>query len=263
MLKLGNMLWRIGRTLDIHRQIAWTRDAGFDGIGFHAAAGTPGQWRGVEPSTCPPAERVRLREALAGFAFVEIHAPFAIELRADTLHASLTALAPVLDFAQDVAADVITVHAQLAGVKAAAWRGAPGDLDARAAAAGVVLALEMVDDFAVVAEWDLPRVAVNLDVGHMYVPTNRDRLRHYGGIGALIRTLGPKLAHLHLHDVIGAQDHLEIGTGEVEFPAILAALCDLEHMPTATMEMQPNLVPPAGMRRGLERLRALYAEMRP
>ena len=43
VLKIGNMLWRIGRLLDVNRQIAWTQQAGFDGVGFHASAGAPGQ----------------------------------------------------------------------------------------------------------------------------------------------------------------------------------------------------------------------------
>ena len=121
MLKIGNMLWRIGRLLDVERQMAWTRRAGFDGVGLHASAGTPGQWRGIEPSACGPEERARLREKLADFAFVEIHAPFAIELRAENLPESVSALAPVLDFAHDLGAGVVTLHAQPATASPATW----------------------------------------------------------------------------------------------------------------------------------------------
>ena len=64
MAKIGNMLWRIGAMLDFDQQLAWTRAAGFDGVGFHASAGIPGKWRGVEPLACSAKERQRLRQKM-------------------------------------------------------------------------------------------------------------------------------------------------------------------------------------------------------
>ena len=257
MLKIGNMAWRIGRLLDVNRQIAWTQAAGFDGVGFHASAGAPGVWRGIEPSRCGPEERARLRGKLAEFRFAEVHAPFAIELRTETLADGLTALEPVLGFARDVGAGVVTIHAQLAGVKPAAWLGAMQELDAKAASAHTVAALEIVAGFAAVQAWNLPHVGVNLDVGHMVLAANRPVLERFGGLGNLIRAVGERLVHLHLHDVDAEADHLEIGTGSVNFGEIIGALGDIHYDGTATMEMQPDRVSPGGMRRGLGRLRAL------
>jgi hypothetical protein len=54
------MLWRIGDVLDFDQQLAWTRAAGFDGVGFHASGGAPDQWQGIEPARCGAAERRRL-----------------------------------------------------------------------------------------------------------------------------------------------------------------------------------------------------------
>ena len=80
MTAIGNMLWRIGDILDFDAQLAWTREAGFDGAGFHASAGAPGKWRGLEPADTSRERRVALRRELSAFSFAEIHAPFAIEL---------------------------------------------------------------------------------------------------------------------------------------------------------------------------------------
>ena len=113
MPKIGNMLWRIGELLDFDQQLAWTRDAGFDGVGFHASAGIPGQWRGIEPRTCSAKERKRLRQEIEGFSFAEIHAPFEIELRSETLACDTAALTPILTLAQDLGVGIVTVHAQL------------------------------------------------------------------------------------------------------------------------------------------------------
>jgi len=256
MLRIGNMLWRIGRLLDVERQMAWTQRSGFDGVGLHASAGTPGHWRGVEPGTCPPEERARLRGRLAGFAFLEIHSPFAIDLQTESLAEGVAALAPVLDFAHDLGACVVTVHAHLTAAEGPVWRQAMQEVDARARAAGTAVALEITEGFEAVLGWNLPRVGVNLDVGHMVLPVNGVPLGRYGGFGPLIRLLGPRLVHLHLHDVRGEVDHIEIGTGEIAFDQIAGGLADIGYTGTATLEMNPDRVPPAGIRRSLETLRA-------
>ncbi len=254
---IGNMLWRIGRLLDLERQMAWTQRAGFDGVGLHAAAGTPGQWRGVEPATCPPEERARLRQKLTDFPFVEIHAPFAIDLRTASLPAGVTALGPVLDFAHDLGARVVTVHACPAEAEARAWQQAMQEVNACAAEAQTTVALEITDGFGAVAEWGLPHVGVNLDVGHMLLPGGRPSLERYGGFGPLIELIGPKLVHLHLHDVRDAVDHIEIGTGEVAFGGIVDGLAAIGYAGTATLEMNPDRVSPAGIRRSLQAIREL------
>lgn len=264
MLNIGNMLWRIGELLDFEQQLAWTRDAGFGGVGFHAHAGVAGKWCGIEPSTCDAMERARLRREIASFAFSEIHAPFAIELRTEVLASCISALMPVLELAGDLAVGLVTVHAQLPGPDAdsdsSKWLGPMQELNAAAARVQTKVALEIVSGFDVVAGWGLPNVGVNLDVGHMYLSANRQTLRDRGGIGNLIRDIGSALIHLHLHDVDGETDHIEIGTGVVAFDDIAVALSDIDYPYGVTLELNPDRVTPEGIRRSAEYVSRCFRE---
>jgi sugar phosphate isomerase/epimerase len=260
-MKIANMLWRIGEELDFDRQLTWTRDAGFDGVGFHASAGVPGRWRGVEPASCSAGERRRLRRTIREFAFAEIHAPFSIELRSETLSSGTAALAPILDFAQDLGVGVVTVHARLPGPAGdpdlAGWLAPMQALNAKAARGETQVGLEIVSGFDAALGWGLPNVGVTLDVGHLYLPGNRQTLGEMGGIGEIIRHLGGALRHLHLHDVAGDTDHIEIGAGAVDFVEIAAALQAIGCRRHATLELNPDRVSPEGMRRSLDSMRLL------
>jgi len=251
MLRIGNMLWRIGELLDFDQQLAWTRDAGFGGIGFHASAGVPGKWCGIEPSACDAVERARLRQEIGRFAFSEIHAPFAIELRTETLPSGIATLEPVLELARDLDVGRVTVHAQLPDTDAALsrWLVPMQELDSEAAQMHTQVALEIAAGFDAVMSWGLLNVAVNLDVGHMYLPANRQTLKAMGGIGSLIGHIGASLVHLHLHDVDGDTDHIEIGTGVVPFDEIAAALQRIGYPYGVMLEMNPDRVTPEGMLR--------------
>ncbi len=262
MIAVGNMLWRIGDILDFDEQLAWTRDAGFNGVGFHASAGVPGQWCGIDPAHCDSARRASLRQRLSAFSYVEIHAPFAIELTADRLDAEIEALAPVLELAADVNASVVTVHAQVGdtGGERDAWPASMARLDRLAAQARTTIGLEITDGFAAVKAWGLSRVGVTLDVGHMYDSARAQALERLGGLGGLIRALGPTLEHLHLHDTDGVTDHCEVGTGIIEFTAIIAALRETGYRGGATLEMNPDRCSAAGIARSLAHLRQLFRE---
>ncbi len=259
MIGIGNMLWRIGDILDIDQQIAWSRDAGFDGIGFHASPGISGKWRGIDPASCDSGRRGELRERIATFSFAEIHAPFAIELRRETLWEDVASLTPILQFADDLGVGVVTVHARAVNT----WERSPERggrpvlerLDEYASKRGVLVALEIVDGFDTVIRWGLSNIGLNLDVGHMYLPANRQKLEQTAGIGGLIRRLGKKLFHLHLHDVVGATDHKEIGTGIVEYDQIASALRKIGYRENATLEMNPDRVDPQGIIRSAETVR--------
>ena len=264
MLHLANMLWRIGKLIDFDEQLAWTRDAGFDGASFHASAGNPGQWRGIEPDDCSVEERKRLRQEIERFSFSEIHAPFAVILRRENLASTMAALIPILQFAHDLGVGVVTVHAEFSGSGAASdhsgWLGPIQELNVEAARAQARVALEINDGFDVVMNWGLPNVGVNLDVGHMYLPEQREMLKRMGGIGNLIRHIGSSLIHLHLHDFDGDTDHREIGTGVVAFDDIAGALHNIHYTHGATLEMNPDQVTPEGIRRSAEYMRRCFRE---
>ena len=239
MWPILNMVWRIGDILPVPEQIEWCRAAGFDGVGFHASAGSPGAWTGVEPSTCDASSRQDLRARLAGFARCEVHAPFAIVLADGALEASCRSLEPILAFAGDVGARVVTVHAELPPIEIATaerWT---------------------------IQGWGLAHVGVTLDVGHMYIVENGRHLAPFGSLGSLVRRLGASLVHLHMHDVAAA-DHLELGTGRVDFGGLIAALRETGYAKGMCLEMNPDRVLAEGIRRSLAWLRQHAAgEVRP
>lgn len=250
---IGNMLWRIGELLAIEEQIDWSREAGFDGVGLHASPGTPGVWEGVDPGMCDSAGRRALRQRLAGFALREVHAPFAIVLAGESPEEGVRQLEPVLAFAGEIGAQVVTVHADL-GEAGEGWKEAMDTLNASAGEKGLDVGLEITAGFGVVRDWELPHVGVTLDVGHMYGMEEGRFLKVYGSIGEVVRQVGDKLVHLHLHDV-GSLDHVEIGTGCVDFRDLIAALAETGYARGGCLEMNPERVSPEGIRRGLERLR--------
>lgn len=141
----------------------------------------------------------------------------------------------------------------------AEWGGPMQELDACAAQARAVIGLEIVDGFDLVRDWGLPRIGVTLHVGHLYLPTTRPALEGAGGIGALIRRLGTGLVHLHLHDTDGSADHIETGTGIVDFGAF-AALTDIGYRRGMTLELNPSRSTAGGIGRSAAHVRALYPD---
>ena len=253
MWPVCNMAWRIGDILDVDEQIAWTRDAGFDGIAFHASAGAPGKWQGVDFATADAGRRAELRQWVAQFTMAEIHAPFSLAITDDLLDARVRDLEPVLDFAGDVGASVVTVHAAVPP-NAGHWREALAPLDAAAGRIGVAVGLELTEGFRSVAEWDLLHVGVTLDVGHMYLNEAR-ALQPYACIGDVVREIGSRLVHLHVHDYDGAHDHIALGSGRVDLDGVLAALQEIGYARGMTLELNPDHVSPQGMQGCLAWLR--------
>ena len=255
MWDIGFMAWRIGEILDFDAQIAWVRDAGFRGFSFHASPGVPGQWRGVDPVTADRAERERLRDRLAAFSICEVHAPFALRLTRRAPLIAVERLAPIIAFAGDVGASVVTVHPEAGGDiemgRSAAWQEALDKLDTMAGHAGVVIGLETLTgcvDFEWLVEAGLENMGVTLDVGHMYLDGGAP-YRPYGTIGGLVRRLGALLVHVHVHDYDGTHDHIEVGTGKVEFDDLLRSAARVGYAGALCLELNPDRVSPEGMLR--------------
>ena len=258
------MAWRIGEILDLHEQIEWIRDAGFDGVAFHASAGVPGQWRGIDPAAADAKTVARLRDQVAKFAMCEIHAPFAYTLKPGSLTAAVGGLLPVLDFAGAVAATVVTVHAGLPGsmtpASASEWRGALTRLNASAKENGLVIGLEMTEEFDRLAELALPNTGVTLDIGHMYANGGRP-LEPFGSLGEVVRHIAETLVHVHVHDYDGVNDHIELGVGRVDIGGLLAALKEIQYAGGLCLELNPDRVSPEAMRRSLEWIRTRIAKL--
>ena len=261
MWPVCNMVWRIGDILPVPEQIEWCRSAGFDGVGLHASPGRPGAWEGIEPATCSAVRRREVRNLFASFRMCEVHAPFAIYLRDASLAEGVRQLDPVLDFAGDIGAKVVTVHADLpaAGAESAdRWAEAMRAVDARAGNLGLTVGLEILWGFEMLRAWQLAHVGVTLDVGHMYIIEKGKHLAPFGTIGNAVRHVGENLVHLHMHDV-AELDHIEIGTGRVDFRGLLDALQEVGYNRGMCLEMNPDRVSADGIRRSLAWLRTDFS----
>ncbi|HEY0867266.1 MAG TPA: sugar phosphate isomerase/epimerase [Fimbriimonas sp.] len=78
----------------------------------------------------------------------------------------------------------------------------------------------------------LPEVGLHLDIGHsnLGVPHNTGC--------ELIRTFGSRLRHVHFHDNNGhADQHLPLGTGNIDFMAHIEALKEIGYDETITLEV--------------------------
>ncbi len=258
MWRVGFMVWRIGAILDLDAQIEWVREAGFDGIGLHASPGVTGQWQGTDPATLGLDGRRRLRRQLSTFDWREIHAPFEIVLKPATMPAMVECLTPVIQFAADVGATVVTVHGEPPadtsdGVDT--WQQGLDQLNMLAATVNITLGLELMRGFEWLATPHRGNIGITLDVGHMYLNDGQG-YRPYGSLGALVRTLDQTLAHVHVHDYDGTHDHMELGTGCVGFNELLDNLLAIGYRGGLCLELNPDRVSPEGIRRSLLRLKS-------
>jgi sugar phosphate isomerase/epimerase len=111
----------------------------------------------------------------------------------------------------------------------------------------VTVGLEITSGFQTVLDLAEPGLGVTLDVGHMY-HRNAGPLVPFGGdLGAVVRLLGKDLVHLHLHDVVGETDHVEPGTGCVDWPGLFSALREIKYQSMFCLELNPDRVTPEGI----------------
>ncbi|MFJ8111886.1 sugar phosphate isomerase/epimerase family protein [Streptomyces sp. NPDC096132] len=92
---------------------------------------------------------------------------------------------------------------------------------------------------------------ITLDIGHAHCVEERPLLD-------CVRLAAPRLLNVQIEDMRrGVHRHLELGTGEIDFPPVLAALRDLGHRGLVSVEIQGgSLDAPEVARRSLEFLRA-------
>ncbi|WP_217181473.1 sugar phosphate isomerase/epimerase [Streptomyces sp. AC495_CC817] len=95
---------------------------------------------------------------------------------------------------------------------------------------------------------------ITLDIGHAHCVEDRTVLE-------CVRLAAPRLLNVQIEDMRrGVHQHLEFGTGEIDFPPVLAALQDLDHRGLVSVEIQGgSLDAPDVARRSLDFLRAATA----
>jgi sugar phosphate isomerase/epimerase len=253
MWNIAFMAWRIGDILELDDQIDWLSKSGFDSIGFHASPGISGVWQGIDPAQANFAKRQLLRQKLSAFKSIEIHAPFELTLKTSNLGIIIERLDTIIEFAGDVGASILTIHAELPSSSTndfEKWQPYLDRLDTLAKKAGVIIGLELMQDFEYL---NMPRrdnIGVTLDVGHMYLNDGKG-YRPYGTIEGLVRSLKETLVHLHLHDYDGAYDHLELGTGIIDFEDLLLGLSDTKYEGFICLELNPDRVSPERIQHSL------------
>jgi len=117
-----------------------------------------------------------------------------------------------------------------------------GHLVEHAARNDVVVGLENVTESASDLEPVLeavPGLCLTLDIGHAQLgaPVNK--------AFDIIRKLGPRICHVHVHDNRGgmgqADDlHLSVGEGTIDFPRIVSDLVSSGYEGTMTLELKPR-----------------------
>lgn len=94
-------------------------------------------------------------------------------------------------------------------------------------------------------------LGITLDIGHAHCVEAAPVL-------ACVHEAAPHLRNVQIEDMLrGVHRHLELGTGEIDFPPVLAALVELGHTGLVSVEIQGGaLDAPEVARRSIEFLRA-------
>jgi len=261
-MKIGCMIWRIGDMLDFYEQVEWVKAYNFEAVEFWTLSGKPGVWQGFDVQNSSPENIARLKRALNGFEEVDIHAGFdeqGIKIGGD----ESIPIEPTFELAAEINAKVITVHP---GRKMAELSEAESleRLNYLAEKYGVCVGIETMGgvetkrNMLLISRLALPRVGINLDIGHMYFE-NCAAFKDYGTIGDLIDEINVEIVHVHAHDYDGHQDHIAIGHGYIDFPDVISALCRTKFSGSICFEINPDREPPEGILESRQRLREIIA----
>lgn len=106
---------------------------------------------------------------------------------------------------------------------------------------GVVLCIENLSERAdsFMRAFDaIPNLRMTLDIGHAQLLTSRNTSFEF------IRQALPRIAHVHVHDNHGGtsvkdDQHLPLGEGIIDYPAIMKDLINGGYNSTITMEVKP------------------------
>ena len=115
---------------------------------------------------------------------------------------------------------------------------------------GITLVIENIHDVrpetrrAMVDSFNSPAIALSIDTGHAHLA------RCMSGappVDYFVRDAGAQLAHVHIQDLDGYADrHWPPGDGEIEWPAVFAALADSPGTPHLVLELKDKAQIPKG-----------------
>jgi sugar phosphate isomerase/epimerase len=87
---------------------------------------------------------------------------------------------------------------------------------------------------------------MTMDTGHMMFRDGAG-FRPFGTLGGLVRHIGQKLFHVHVHDYDGQHDHIAIGAGKIDFPELIGALVETGYPGVLCLELNAGRVSPEAM----------------
>lgn len=239
---------------DFFQAVELIRKLGFPTIEIHPMgeiAATPGRFPGFEFDRLSGADKKRMKAALQGFAHVTSHLPYT-DLK------TFSSFGPVRDFSRDrvevalegsayFGSELCVLHAEAASLeetweeRLALYR-RWGDI---AKKHGMRIAIETgfpasVRDFVrLIQAIGHSHVGATLDVGHQKgyaellarAPAEKkgspEGIKAYNDVNVeLVEKLGPKLFHLHIHDIEPDTwaEHKPLVHGFVDYPRLIAAL---------------------------------------
>ena len=271
-MTVGGMVWRTGPITGFLEQIAWFREQGLDGVAFHTGPPLSGGWVSFDVRRASTADRRALCEAVSGFREVSIHGEFDLY---DVLlcspnelvrRASVETLRPTLALAAEIGARVVTLHEGAThthasdAVRREALARSLAELSGLVEGTGVVVGMELTRDYDLALNAG-PSIGVTVDTGHVSMQDGAG-YRGFGSIGGLIRALGERLVHMHVHDYDGRYDHLAIGAGHIDFEDVAASLLAIGYEGMLSLQLSPDATEPADYPRGQARLLDLLAACR-
>ena len=265
-MHVGPMVWEMGAR-SVLEQFAWAAAMGFEAVGFHTSPLLAPR-RAIDPETMTPADWARLRAATEPFEEVDIHAPFDnYDLSLCTPNervreASVAVVELSLQMAGRLGAQTVTVHPTVTrsgiddGERIRLLAESLLELDETAAALGVRIGLETTADFGLFGRMAFEATGVTVDIGHLSFHDGA-AYRPWGTLGGLIRHLGPRIVHVHLHDYDGQRDHLPLGAGRIDFTEVIDALKAIGYHGSLCLELAPSPAIEDDYVRSRELLRAL------
>lgn len=267
-MRVGLMVWEIGDRPFLE-QFAWAAAQGFEQVAFHTSPSLAPR-RGIDPESMSAEGWGRLKAACAPFTHVDLHAPFdlydvsLVTPNERVRRASVELIEHTLRLAGRLRARTVTVHAGTtrSGIADDERRRLLAEslleLDETAAALGVVVGVEATEDFEVFDEVCFESTGVTVDVGHVSMNGGAS-YRPWGSLGGLVRHLGRRIVHVHVHDYDGRRDHLPVGAGNIDFGEAIGALREVGYEGALCLELAPSPIIEEGYLRSRDLLRSLLS----